>query len=357
MKKKTIVTVLIVALAILCGAFWLKHKAVPNSKDGNIRIGVILPLTGKAAGVGNPAKEGLIFAQSYINDSILSNSNHKVEILIEDGEGMPAKSLSALNKLLTSDKCDIIFSIISPVDLSILPIQKKEEFLFISHASHPGLSGVGKLVFRHSQTVEQEFDLISEAIGNDWNNAAYIYTNDDYGVSFDNLVKGKNRQIEEYAINANDALNKSVVERIVQKMPKYIVLNGNAPALTPVITTLKEKGYHGDIYTCLGFAATGGMSQDLRGISMYCVNFNLSNEKHDVSQSYVDNYHKEFGTNQIIFFNSALLIGTAIKEGCLTPQSIAAYIENLNDFKGISEDLIINKNNDILPPITLIKTN
>lgn len=356
MKKKYFVICIGIALIIgIC--IWISQRANNSSDVETIRIGAILPLTGKAAGVGNPAKEGLIAAQTYINDSILYNTKEKVEIIIEDGEGLPAKSLSALNKLTTNDNCNIIFSIVSPVDLSILPIQKKEKFLFFSHASHPKLSNVDDLVFRHSQTVEQEYKLISKAIAKDWTNAAYIYANDDYGVSFNNLIRTGTNTIIEYAINPSDVVNKTIIEKIVGSNPKYIVLNGSTPILMPVITTLKEKGYKGDVYACLGFTATGGIEQDLRGLSIYCVDFNLDHNNGSISQDFEKKYHKVFGTNQTIFFNSALLVGVAIKNGNVNPQSIADYIKGLKVFKGISETLTINDNNDILPPIVIKKIN
>lgn len=355
MKKKTILWVLLFIAIVVGGYFIYLNTKTKTSEKETIKIGAVLPLTGKAAFVGNMAKEGLLFAESYINDSILQGTDKQIKIILEDGEGNPTTSLSALNKLLDKDNCKIIFSIISPVDLSILPIQDKRQFLFISHASHPKLSNVNNLVFRHSQTVEQEFEIIDKAIKQDWNNSAYVYINDDYGVSFKGLIKQKSNKYFEYAIDANEGVNKSVIEKIVNKNPKYFVLNGSSPILSQVIKALKEKGYKGEIYTCLGFAATGGMNQKFSGTSLYCLDFNLDIQSSNISQAFEKKYSSKFTPNQIIFFNSALLIGNAIKEGNTTPIDISKFIKNFKEFNGVDEKMIIKLNNDILPPITIKK--
>lgn len=356
MKKKSIIIAL-AAIALLAGLAYcinLKKSLVPQNEK--VRIGAVLPLTGKAAGVGNPAKEGLLLAEQYINDSILQKSKLSIEIFFEDGEGVPAKSISALNKLRTKDKCDIIFSIVSAVDLSILPIQSKENFLFFSHASHPQISNVNDMVFRHSQTVEQEFELIDRAIDGNWKAAAYIYSNDDYGVSFGNLVKKKNPNVDEYAINPNDVINKTVIDKILLGKPQHIIINGNAPTLMPVVNTIKDKMYKGDIYACMGFAATGGINQDLGGLNIYYIDFCMNDPANgDDLKTFRSIYGESMGANQIIFFNSALLIGTAVNNGCYTPEEISKYLKSVKTFDGFSESITINEHNDILPPIKLIK--
>lgn len=355
--KKNSIFIALVAIAILAGlAYYINIKNNAGPKNEIVRIGAVLPLTGKAAGVGTPSKEGLMIAEQFINDSILKDSNISIELFIEDGEGVPAKSISALNKLRTQDKCDIIFSIVSAVDLSIIPIQSKEKFLFFSHASHPQISNVNDLVFRHSQTVEQEFDLIDKAIDDNWKDAAYIYSNDDYGVSFGNLVKEKCSKINEYAINPNDVINKTVLDKILLDKPQYIIINGNAPTLMPVVNALKDKMYSGNIYACMGFAATGGINQDLRELNMYYIDFSMNDPTTNGDlNTFRSMFGESMGANQIIFFNSALLIGTAVNNGCYTPEEISKYLKDVKTFDGISESITINEHNDILPPIKLIK--
>lgn len=356
MKKKTIWAFLLLFLIALCVALVFINRRSNGSNEKNVvRIGAVLPLTGKAAGVGTPAKEGLMLAEQYINDSILKDSNVRIEIYCEDGEGIPAKSLSALNKLRTHEKCNIVFSIVSAVDLSIVPLQSRQHFLFISHASHPQLSNVNDFVFRHSQTVEQEFNLIDNAINGDWENTSYIYSNDDYGVSFGKLIKDRQSNLNEYAIDPNDVINKAVIDKILKSNPKNIVINGNAPTLMPVVNALKDKMFKGNLYACMGFAATGGISQDLGDLNLYYVDFTMNDiAGNNDLKTFRSLFGESMGANQIIFFNSALLIGKAIKEGNNTPEMISKYLKKVKTFDGVSEKISINDSNDILPPISLI---
>lgn len=354
-NRKALLGLVLVALVAVVGYFvWNKQDKHSSEQVTTVNIGAILPLTGQAAGVGQSAREGLLLAEKYINDKVLIGKDYKIRFVIEDGEGRPAKSLSALNKLLSSEECEIILSMISPVDLSILPIQKQKNFLLVSHASHPALSGVNELVFRHSQVVAQEYALFESSIDGDWEHAAYIYINDDYGTALSNLIKEKHSTIalNEYSINSNEGVNKAAIDKLLKSSPKHIILNGSAPLLTQVISTLSTNGYQGKIYASLGFVATGG-DVTLKGLTNY-IDFDLDLSSADLSQrlGLVDASY-DYNPTHLIFLNTTLWISEAIKSGNITPKEIAQYIRGMKTFVGIGETITLSQDNDMLLPIEM----
>jgi len=76
-----------------------------------IKIGLILPLTGASARLGQEVLHGALLALEEINEAggILGR---KVELIIEDDEGNPDKCLSAAKKLIEVDKVDLLAGVL-----------------------------------------------------------------------------------------------------------------------------------------------------------------------------------------------------------------------------------------------------
>ncbi len=183
MKKiKLLFSISVIAFAF-AGCNSCNQKSTPPKET--LKIGAIVPLTGNLAFLGESANTGFDFASFYFKKI---DSTRNVEFFLEDGQGNPTNSINALTKLLDVDRVNIIFSTISAVELSLVPIQEKKSFMLISHSTHPKLSNVNNLVFRHSPTVSQEVEFISSKITSS-DQVAVCYMTDDYGVSFNSSLK------------------------------------------------------------------------------------------------------------------------------------------------------------------------
>lgn len=79
----------------------------PAFAADTIKVGVILPLTGKFAKFGEIEKQSFQLALEEINAAGGVNGK-KIELLIEDTQGKPAVGRSAVEKLITQDKVVIL---------------------------------------------------------------------------------------------------------------------------------------------------------------------------------------------------------------------------------------------------------
>ena len=68
-KMQAIILVAIVAVAVIAGGVYFAYFSSPQSESGNIRIGVLLPLTGSMAQSGQETKRGYDFAREMINEA------------------------------------------------------------------------------------------------------------------------------------------------------------------------------------------------------------------------------------------------------------------------------------------------
>lgn len=113
MNKKTllVVGIIIIVILVLIGS----RKGTTNAKV--IKIGVVAPLTGGAAGYGLPLVKGVELARQDIK-----NSNNTYEIVFEDDGTNPANAASAAQKLINVEKVKAIITTTSGTGNAVKPI-------------------------------------------------------------------------------------------------------------------------------------------------------------------------------------------------------------------------------------------
>ena len=361
MKKNTVITTLI-ALVIIAGVVYWLHERV-KSEVQTIRIGAVLPLTGNMASLGETGKNGLAIAQDYINQNHILKDG-QIEFVLGDGMGIPKSSINALNYIVDIEKINIVLSIVSAVDFAFIPIQANKKFLFVSHATHPALSNVNDLVFRHSPTVLQEAELMQSYIGADSLSTVLLCMSDDYGTAFSSIVQEKGiipaKSIMSF--NADERDYKTLCLKAIHANPSRIVLCGNGKEQYKIVSALRELNYNSEIVTTLGFKVGGAYDVVKDKVDFAYVNFKNTEVDQRYAQvllDYKSKYNKEMTLNEMIFFNTALLIVEAINQtkDKNDVNEIANHLSNIRTFEGIGENIIVTSSNDILPELGIYKNN
>ena len=98
MKKVRILIGLFLALGLI-----LNFGVSQVSADDTIKVGIVLPLTGKFAKFGEIENKSFLMALEEINANGGINGK-KIELIIEDTTGKPDVGRSAIEKLITQDK-------------------------------------------------------------------------------------------------------------------------------------------------------------------------------------------------------------------------------------------------------------
>ena len=359
MNKRIILVTIIGLTATLIVCLLLTCKKVRTSGDLTFKIGAVLPLTGKMAYLGETGKNGLLFAQDYINNQHLLKGG-KLEIILEDGMGDQTTSIKALNHLLAIQSVNAIFSIVSDVDVAIMNVQRNKQFLFVSHCTHPALSGVNERVFRHSPTVIQEIEIIGNYIGSDSLDTVLLSMTDDYGTVFSSLAKEKKIVMERniYSFNSSDPSIKTLCIKAIKDNPKKVIICGNGKDLYKIVKALREISYTNEIITTLGFKV-GGSYETIKDFSDFTF-INFKEPKVDtLYQSLVPKYKARFGKdmtlNEMIFFNTTMLLVEAINnaDNWNDVDGIARNLSNTSLYNGLGETISVSKTNDILPQLDI----
>ncbi|MDI6784731.1 MAG: ABC transporter substrate-binding protein, partial [bacterium] len=195
-NTQTLLTLLtLLTLSTLFLSFGFGAAKMPPQE---IKIGAILPLTGPSALLGELARNGLTLAEEDINSKGGIRGN-RLKIIYEDGMADPNSSISAFRKLVTFDKVKFVVTTHSNVGLALAPMADKEKVILFVHASHPQITGKSPYVFRHSNTAEQESQIIVDFVSKqNKKNYALAVMDDDYGMIFREKL---NKLFPEYKIS------------------------------------------------------------------------------------------------------------------------------------------------------------
>ncbi|MDR0867416.1 MAG: ABC transporter substrate-binding protein [Planctomycetota bacterium] len=355
MKTRKIPAIAIVVIITIGIISYLHRGNEQKRDDAIIRIGAVLPLSGNLAQLGESGKAGLLLAEEYIN----SKNGKRIKIYFEDGKGNPTASVNATNKLIVVDKIDIMFSIISAVELSIVPIQEKYKFLMFSHSSHPELSGVNNLFFRHSQTVQQESDFIISNM-DDVSPITLCYMQDDYGIAFENEMRNKLRSDRikaSISFLSSETNFSTIAHKIKDSQPDKVVICAGGRNISNLVKKLREQNYGGEIITTLAYIVSGAnaTTKDINGLSM--IDFkpiNMDKEFGDFVHRYENDNGKKIGTAELMFFDSAWIVYANSVNGN-APNEISSAIKKQTTQDILGNFVTVTDTNDILPELIFIK--
>lgn len=128
-------TVLWSAFVLLFGLPSLVFAEVPQ-----FRIGVIIPLSGQVASLGNYVKHGIDLA---FND-LPPADRARFELVYEDDEFDPAKTITAYRKLNSVKKLDAVFVVASPPANALGPIVEADKTILVAIGASDPTIAVGK---------------------------------------------------------------------------------------------------------------------------------------------------------------------------------------------------------------------
>lgn len=119
MKKKNALIALCatVVLGFLLFVSSRGEQPAPIASDDPLKVGVILPLSGDLAALGEEVQKGIAVAVAEA-----AVDGKKIEIIYEDDGFDPKRSVSAANKLLSVDKADVVLTMLVEEAQPIMPL-------------------------------------------------------------------------------------------------------------------------------------------------------------------------------------------------------------------------------------------
>lgn len=182
---------LVLLILVVGGLIFYGGKKGGDEKDVTkepIKIGFIGPLTGDLANIGSNTKAAVEIASEEINGAGGVNGR-SLEVIYEDSQCSPAKSVSAANKLISVDKVvAIVGDTCSSATLAIAPIAEQAKIPLASYASTAAtISSAGDFIFRTvpSDLFQSSFaaKYAFETLGK--KKVAIVYVNNEWGLGLE----------------------------------------------------------------------------------------------------------------------------------------------------------------------------
>jgi branched-chain amino acid transport system substrate-binding protein len=202
-------------------------------KKEMIKIGSITSITGDFAYYGELEKMGIDLALEEINKNGGINGM-PLEIVREDDQSDPIRSVEVLNKLIHVDKIQaVIGSITSDEVIAQAPFIEKNKVAFLTAIANSGqIPAAGGYIFRIFPTTDQEGkNLVEAAVRRGKKTAAIIYINNAYGLELTKTIRREAALAgievlvaEGYKKDANDF--RGQLRRVQEKNPNAVFLLG-----------------------------------------------------------------------------------------------------------------------------------
>jgi len=332
-----------------------------NTEQEVVKIGAILPLTGEMASYGESLKKGMDLAIENINNSGGIDTK-KVEIVYEDGQGLPKNSVNAFNKLLNSDKVPLIIGgMFSAPTLSIAPIAEKEKIVLLSPtASSIDLTNSGDYIFRiYPSDIYDGIFLANFTVDSlSVSKISIIYENvasiTAISKVFKKTIEDKDGEIVAYeGYNSNNIDFHSILSKIKNDNSELIFFPGNLNSMSKILIQAKELNITKKFLTISTFydnkiiELAGNATED---VLFSTPMFNISDSTAQM-KTFINLYLSKYNIEPDILggygFDVVNIASLAIKNKGYTSEKIKQGLYEIKNFNGVTGNTTFDKNGDV----------
>jgi branched-chain amino acid transport system substrate-binding protein len=336
-------------------------QTAQKTKDTSpISIGVFTPITGDAAGLGEFLKNVSDIAVDKINAEGGINGR-KISLIYEDDACMPAKSVSAVQKLISIDNVKVILgSTCSGGVASAIPVAAQNGvFIFSGAATSPTLSGISPLFARTVPSDASQGSVLADyAISKNWKKIAIIQETADYPVpitnAFANVYTPEKGSIEVEGYSAGATDFRTILAKIKASNPDAVLFIPGSPAAADRLVSDFEKLKWN--VPLMGSDIFSGNSEVVTKHKAALEDMAVAEQRQGPETSeyiaFKDEYKKRFGKDLIYEsyaqaqYDLMFILRDGLKKYGDDPANIAAYVRTIKDYPGFSGGITIGSNGD-----------
>ncbi len=330
---------------ILISACFLFFGCKNNDSSDKIKVGAAIALTGFGSDFGQSEKNAIeLLKEKYGDDG-------RVEFYIEDTKSDVKSGITAINKLINVDKCDIIYCELSSIVNASSKTISKAKVTLIAPVYLENLNE-NPYAIRNLPSADQENkELINFMNSNNivHNKIALLYSNDVFGQTCYNSFKKLLPTNTNSAICYSGAINEDALRetalKVINAKPDVIYLGSMSESLGLLVKFLKQNGFDKEIITTDAFSydyinsLAGEYAKGVRYVE-FQESTNYDTFKKD--------YKKKFGIkcvpSAMLCYDGISAVVSAFKDG---------KDVNGSEYEGLTGTLSI-KNKEIIYPIQVL---
>lgn len=326
----------------------------PAKEDNKepIRIGHTIPLTGSLAVYGKYFKNGTDLAVEQINaDGGIDG--RPLEIIYEDHKGDPAAGVSALQKLISKDKVNVVFLSFTGVSMAQIPLGTQNEIVMLTGSvTFPGFAAASEWTVQNSISVKGEALNMSAYLKEQKIGAvSVIQENSEVGKIYkDELIADLGDQVKVNTVEAFDLKGtdfRGQVTKAAANNPDGIVVYSTGQEMPLIFKQIRENGYTGTIYA--NSTAETSTTLEVAGDAAEGViyTFNTLDDSKPHVKKFIDDYKAKFNEDPELFgaqhYEMVMILADILKQGKESPKDILEAFKQVENFQGITGDITFDE--------------
>jgi ABC-type branched-subunit amino acid transport system substrate-binding protein len=226
----------------------LAEELAPPSSNGLTpwRLGMLLPLSGPYAPVGEDCKRGV---------QVAMQASTGAELRYSDSQADPKLSMSEFEKLIRADKVDAVLAVRGPVGMAVNPLSAKSFIPLLGAVGHAEFAPGNPYAFQFWPSADIEGGTLAQKIyERSLHSVAVLTGEDEWLVSVSdwftkNFSQRGGKVLVSESISPTTQDFQSEVLRIRAARPEAVFLNVAISQIGPLTKRLKEQGVTAAIYS------------------------------------------------------------------------------------------------------------
>ncbi len=349
MSKQNKILVWVVAVLVVVGAVYTitTNKTSQNDKQETIKIGVILPLTGDMAHLGEGVKNSLTLA---MKDK--KTTKYKYDVVYEDDQLNPKMTASAVNKLINIDKVSAVISFTSGSGNVVTPVAETNKVVHFGIASDANIAK-GEYNFMHWTPPSEEAKLVVEEFKKRGiKKIATIALNQQGAKAIDDEIREHLKDtdisiVQSEWYNSGEKDFKTIITRIQQKNPDIIYILAFSPELEIITKQIKDLGITTPLTSIEAFSFSN-QKELIEG----CWYVDAANATDEFRNKFNSEFNKEVtpgAPNTYDVFNLFVYSTEKVgKDHYPSTGEIAKALQEITNFEGVLGPLSVDKDGIVI---------
>lgn len=339
-----------------------------HSQNLGYRIGVVLPLTGRAATYGERSLNGISLAADQLN-STTPFTDHPMKLIVEDSQSKATHAVSSFRKLVDIDKVQVVVGLLTSDEaLSCAPVaEQTKTVLFSPGAASTKLKDAGDYIFRNRESTDLQAKAIAKACiersGRD--GIVVLHANAANAVSYRDSF---NKAVEDIggnvlgvvAFNEGKTDYRAEIEQLRALNPKAVYLAGYDTELGIILKQCKEVGFAVDFY-----ASAGAVSKKLLEIAkegaegLVCATAPFEANSQDPHiKAFVSSFEERYGKSPDWLaansYDAIQILASILKKGAKTAEQIKEGLYATKNYPGVAGITTFDEYGEVIKPITIV---
>jgi branched-chain amino acid transport system substrate-binding protein len=336
---------------------------------GEIKIGVIAPLTGELAEPGTKSFNGIKLAVDQYNKT---NPKMPIKLIVEDSRALPTDGVNAINKLIHVDHIKLVIGdLTSGVTLAIAPIAEKNHVVVIAPgASNPKVRNAGDYIFRNWASDNFDGEVMAKYLIKKLGKkrAVVFYINNEYGTgladAFEKTFVENGGMIilkEKYDQGASDF--RTILTKMKGTNFDCVYLPGQPRENGLLIRQLREIGIVTTVAANLSVESPDFYKiakEEGEGIIFSTPAFDVNSNEQNI-KTFIEAYERMFKSKPDVVaghgYDAANILIQAIKMANYDINEVKNELYKIKDFPGVTGNTTFDDHGDVVKQVMIKKLN